>query len=307
MKQPKFTIGCDPEFFMRERVTGKLISAIPFIDGTKDNPELLPDGGNLQRDNVAVEIATDPAHNAKQFVDNIGCTLKGAIKKLPSGHEIVAIPSAYFDSDQLEHPDAEAFGCDPDFNVWKMRENDKPRATDPTFRSCGGHIHVGTDGTDTNAFLLDFDRKMEFVKIMDCIHGVVSTILDSSKEAVDRRQLYGKAGAHRNKDYGIEYRVLSNYWLQSPVTVMLMYYLTQDALQICRHRTASGLIVDMGEDEVQTVINKGQQEAALKMLETYLLPILSQDSIHYFNEALSKIETNDMNFNKEWDLEMEAH
>lgn len=302
IKHPQFTIGCDPEFFMRERATGKLISAIPFIKGTKYEPESLPQGGNLQRDNVAVEIATDPAETASKFVNNISCTLKEAIKKLPSGHEIVAIPSACFDQDQLEDPEANVFGCDPDYNVWKMAVNDKPYAADPTFRSCGAHIHVGTDGKDTNSFLLKIDRKMEFVKTMDCLHGIISTILDSSKEAIDRRQLYGKAGAHRNKDYGVEYRVLSNYWLRSPITVMMMYHLTQDALLICRERAAKNLITALGEDEIQTVINEGQRDVAFKMLEDHILPVLSQESIHYFNEALAKINNNDMNFNKEWNL-----
>ena len=145
---------------------------------------------------------------------------------------------------------------------------------------------------------------MEFVKIMDCLHGVISTILDHSKEAIDRRKLYGKAGAHRDKEYGVEYRVLSNYWLQSPVTVMLMYHLTQDALRICRESLAEELINMMGEDEVQAVINDGNKEAASKMLEDCLLPIISKDAAHYFNEALAKIADNDMDLSVEWDLKM---
>lgn len=304
MTNPKFTIGCDPEFFMRKRDTGKLISAIPFIKGTKDEPEKLSQGGNIQRDNVAVEIATDPADSFYQFAHNIECTLKEAVKKLPKGHEIVAIPSAHFDKDQLKHPDACIFGCDPDFNAWSMDQNDTPYTEDQTFRSCGAHIHVGTTGEDSNAFLLNFDGKMEVIRIMDCLHGIISTILDSSKEAVNRRRLYGKAGAHRCKDYGVEYRVLSNYWLQSPVTVMLMYHLTQDALHICRESLANDLIAAMGKDEVQSVINDGNKEAASKMFEDHLLPVLSQSSTHYFNEALAKISDNDMDFNNEWSLEM---
>ena len=81
MRHPKFTIGCDPEFFMRKHTTGKLVSAIPFIKGTKDNPELLDKGGNIQRDNVSVEIATDPAETPDQFVTNISHTLEEAVKK----------------------------------------------------------------------------------------------------------------------------------------------------------------------------------------------------------------------------------
>lgn len=306
MKHPKFTIGCDPEFFMRHRNTGKLISAIPFIHGTKYEPELLPQGGNIQRDNVAVEIATDPAETVEQFVNNISCTLKEAVKKLPKGHDMVAMPSAHFDKDQLEHPDACIFGCEPDHNAWNLKTNEAPYIDDLTFRSCGAHIHVGTNGEDDNAFLLDFYNKMEFVKIMDCLHGVISTILDYSKKAIDRRKLYGKAGAHRVKDYGVEYRVLSNYWLQSPVTVMLMYHLTQDALRICREKLAKKLIEVMGENEVQSIINEGNKDAALKMLENNILPIISEDSSHYFNESLAKI-SDGVDLNCEWNLEMDKH
>ena len=82
----KFTIGCDPEFFLRERKSGKLISAIPHINGTKQEPHRLPLGGNIQRDNVAVEVATDPADSQQKFVDSISNTLKEAIKLLPENN-----------------------------------------------------------------------------------------------------------------------------------------------------------------------------------------------------------------------------
>lgn len=303
MAKARFTIGCDPEFFLRERKSGKLISAIPYVEGTKLEPKALPRGGNIQRDNVAVEVATDPADSGETFVKNIECTLMEAIKTLPSGHEIVAIPSACFEKDQLDHPEAQAFGCDPDYCAWEIRENDKPCAVDNTFRSCGAHIHVGTDGTDGNEFLLDFEGKIQTVRVMDCVHGVISTVLDSGKEAIDRRQLYGSPGAHRPKDYGVEYRVLSNYWLKSPVTVMLMYHLTNDVLDIVREGRAEALIEAMDEHQVRSTIATGDVDAALKLIETHLMPILSEDSKHYFNEALAKIKANDMDFYTEWKLE----
>ena len=65
------TIGTDPEFFMVVRETGKLISAIPHIEGTKDAPVPLPQGGTVQRDNVALEFATDPAVDREDFVEKI--------------------------------------------------------------------------------------------------------------------------------------------------------------------------------------------------------------------------------------------
>lgn len=303
MAKSRFTIGCDPEFFLKERASGKLISAIPFVKGTKEQPMPLPAGGNIQRDNVAVEFATDPADSGESFVNNIRNTLTEVVKVLPGDAELAAIPSACFDADQLDHPEALRFGCDPDYDAWNLMENDPPCALDNTFRSCGAHIHVGTDGKDENTFLLDMQGKIDMVRAMDCIHGVISTVLDSNEAAIARRQLYGKPGAHRPKmDYGVEYRVLSNYWLKSPVTVMMMYSLTSDALDIVREGRLAALVDAMGENEVQRVIREGDAEAATKMIENHLLPILSEDSVFYFNEALAKVRADDMDFHAEWGL-----
>lgn len=303
MNKRRFTIGCDPEFFLKERESGKLISAIPFVTGTKENPTVLPKGGNIQRDNVAVEVATDPANSKKAFVENIANTLSEAVKTLPDNMEIIAIPSASFPEEELKHPEALRFGCDPDFDAWKLMENDPPCAIDSTFRSCGAHIHIGTNGKDGNEFLLDMMGKIDMIKAMDCVHGIISSVLDANEAAIARRQLYGKPGAHRPKmAYGVEYRVLSNYWLKSPVTVMMMYHLTEDCLGIVREGKLSELVNQMGENEVQRIISEGDSEAAFKIIENQLLPILSQDSVFYFNEALAKMRADDMDFHAEWGL-----
>lgn len=302
MAKSSFTIGCDPEFFLRERESGKLVSAIPFVEGTKDKPQLLPAGGNIQHDNVAVEFATDPANSRSGFVANVEATMKAVAEVLPAHCELVALPSATFDPKELEHPEAQRFGCDPDCDAWELKVNDPPCAADASFRSCGAHIHVGTTGKDENTFLLDDLGKIHMVRVMDCIHGIISTVLDSSQEAIDRRQLYGSPGSHRPKDYGVEYRALSNFWLKSPVTVMLMYELTQDALTVVRGNMTDDLINNMGEHEVRRVINEGDAESAMKMIETHLIPILSEDSMFYFNEALAKLKANDMDFHAEWGL-----
>jgi hypothetical protein len=303
MAKRSFTIGCDPEFFLKERESGKLISAIPFVEGTKHEPQPLPKGGNIQRDNVAVEVATDPADSADGFVQNIKNCLTEAVNVLPEGAEIVALPSANFDADQLEHEEAQQFGCDPDFDAWDVSMNESPCATDASFRSCGAHIHVGTNGKDGNEFLLEFDGKIDTIRAMDCVHGIISTILDNSEDAIARRQLYGKPGAHRPKDeYGVEYRVLSNYWLKSPVTVMMMYHLTQDVLDIVRDGKAAALADEIGADRVKDVITTGNSEEAMKIFEQNLIGRLSEDSVHYFNEALAKVKANDMDFHTEWGL-----
>jgi hypothetical protein len=302
MPNTNFSIGCDPEFFLRDRNTGRLISAIPYVKGTKECPMILPRGGNIQRDNVAVEFATDPAKSKDDFVKNIQATLEEVVKVLPADTEIVAVPSANFDEDQLDHPEALRFGCDPDFDAWEIAENDPPCGIDNTFRSCGAHIHVGTDGNDGNEFLLEFQGKLDTVRVMDCFHGIVSTVLDCSKESIARRQLYGKPGAHRPKEYGVEYRVLSNYWLKSPITVMLMYSMTQDVLDVVRAGKTEEVIEQMGGDEVRRVILTGDSDVASKMIEEKIYPRISEETQFYLNEALAKVRADDMDFHSEWSL-----
>ncbi|MEA3296183.1 MAG: hypothetical protein U9Q27_03545 [Patescibacteria group bacterium] len=300
-----FTIGCDPEFFLRQRKSGKMICAIPFIKGTKYEPENLPSGaGNVQRDNVAVEFATNPAIGPKDFVKKIQSTLIDVKNKIPKDCELVAEPSAYFSQDQLEHPEAKIFGCSPDFDAWAIAENKTPYLEDSTFRSCGAHIHVGHQKGDKNEFLLNFDGKIQMVRTMDAIHGVIATVLDNSKSAIDRRQLYGKAGAHRPKEYGVEYRVLSNFWLKSPELVMLIYNLTKDTVKLVRNDKNKELINKIGKNQIQNIINNGIVKDAKIAIKLHIMPLLSKESITFLEMCLEKV--NDYNFIKEWNENIEG-
>jgi len=298
------TIGTDPEFFLK-RKDGKLVAAIPFVKGTKDEPEMLKSGkGNVQKDNVALEFATNPASTMAEFVENIKASFSDIAEFLPDGHDLEVVPSADFDPDQLTHPDACMFGCDPDFNAWTVAMNEKPYCENQNFRSCGGHIHLGYVKGDGNEFLLEFDGKIITTKMMDAFHGVISTLLDSSEAAVARRELYGKAGCHRPTDYGVEYRVLSNYWLKSPQLVMLMDSLSQDILRIIREKKAEEIIDAIGDSEIQNIINDGKVEEAKKALDTVLRGHMSEDSLHYLEECLENADKFD--FKKEWGLERSA-
>lgn len=304
-KKKLFTIGCDPEFFLRQRKSGKMICAIPFIKGTKHAPEDLPSGsGNIQRDNVAVEFATNPAIGPKDFITKIQQTLIDVKDRIPEDCELVAEPAAHFAQDQLEHPEAQEFGCSPDFNAWTVTENGAPYLEDSTFRSCGAHIHIGHQKGDKNEFLLNFDGKIQMIRTMDAVHGIIATVLDNSKSANARRQLYGKAGAHRPKDYGVEYRVLSNFWLKSPELVMLIYNLTKDVVEIVRDARYKKLIDIIGEEKIQNIINNGIVKDAQKAIKSHIIPFLSKESV-VFLEICSK-KANNYNFVEEWNKDIEG-
>ncbi len=309
-KQLQFSLGSDPEFFFRDPESGLFVSAIPHIAGTKHEPQDLPEGGNVQRDNVAVEIGTDVAmaDDPNDWVQSLHNALQGLHGVTPTGLELAVVPSATFPQDQLEHEEAQRFGCDPDFCAWRVAQNDPPMATDTKFRSCGGHVHVGckmsldAEPFADTAFLDGFEGKLDTVKAMDTFLGTMFTILDADEAAVARRELYGKAGCHRPTDYGIEYRSLSNFWMRSPYTAKLVQTLTNDALVMVKENSLNDLIGTIGGDKIQKVINTGDATMATKTMEKHLWPHMSDESRFFFNRSLAKLKADDLNFAGEWAL-----
>lgn len=300
MSKKNFTIGTDPEFFLKEKNTGKYKSAIPFIGGTKDEPDILDCGAGLQRDNVALEFASTPEDNEADFVKSIQNAFMNILDKIPEGHEMVAVPSANFEQDQLDHPEAKMFGCSPDYDAYIPAQNPPAHCDDPTFRSCGGHIHLGYVKGSGNEFLLDGWGKINTILTMDVVHGITSVVLDNSKEAIERRKLYGKASCHRPTDYGIEYRALSNFWLKSPELVMLMYRMSNDVLRLMREGKAETLIESVGRDNMQNIINNGKIKEAVTVLNEKVRPVLSPETIEMLDLCFEKCEGYE--FNREWQL-----
>ena len=63
--------------------------------------------------------------------------------------------------------------------------------------------------------------------MMDLFLGVPSLWLDKDPTSGIRREMYGAAGRYRVKNYGMEYRSLSNFWLQSPRFVEFIYDMSE--------------------------------------------------------------------------------
>jgi hypothetical protein len=307
MSKRKIMIGTDPEYFMINKTSKKLVSAIPFIKGGKHDPIKLPSGSSLQSDNVAVEFATPPASGGEDFINKLRVALTETYKSIPKGYDLIASPSAKFDPEELKDPKACEFGCMPDYCAWEMKVNEPPMHEDATFRSCGGHIHVGClneDGElidESTSFLLEIEGKVKMVKGMDLFHGIISTVLDNSPESIERRTLYGKAGCHRPTEYGVEYRALSNYWTKTPYSSMLMSSLTDDVVDIILSGKLEELIEEVGADDIRRIINTGNVEDAKSVIEKVLYDLMSEDSKFYFNECMEKLnKATDMV--KEWSI-----
>jgi hypothetical protein len=296
----QFTIGADPELFASRG--SKWLSAIPLIKGTKEHPEELPHGGAISHDNVCVEFTIEPAKSKAEFVKNIGSALHDVKDYLPDSVDINIVPSASFPRRELKHKKAKEFGCSPDFNAYTREKNETPQgAAKKRFRTCGGHIHVGfVEGSGNKALQYPLG-KVHVVKMMDLFHGIVSTVLDCNKEAIARRELYGKPGCFRETSYGVEYRTLSNYWIKSPMLVKLMYHLTEDVLELVKNKQSLTVLGSVEPKHVQDIIIKGDVEQALHLIRDTLLPHMSQESKVLFDICF--FECDNYNEKIEWGLE----
>lgn len=213
-------IGSDPELFIRDNTTGKIISAHGLFPGTKDEPYKVKHGA-IQVDGMAAEYNILPASTADEFVFyhlSVLCDLRDEIKaRNPElDFSFVFTPVADFGAEYIaEQPlEARQLGCTPDFNAWEDGAvNPAPDAEMP-FRTASGHIHIGW-GEDYD---IDDPEHIEaccmMVKQADAWFAPRYVLLEG-EEGARRRELYGKAGAFRPKKYGVEYRVLSNCWLSN--------------------------------------------------------------------------------------------
>lgn len=223
-----FTFGCDPELFVVND-EGVFVSAEGLLPGTKDEPYKV-DGGAIQVDGMAAEFNIDASDNFNDFSDRIDTVMHQLKKHLPKGYGLRAQSSVEFSPEVWEKsPDkAKELGCTPDFNAWTGGVNPPPVAPDkPRMRCAGGHVHIGwrPDGDETNRDHVRHCR--DLVKQLDWYLGGWSVRADTDPA---RRLLYGKAGACRYKPYGVEYRVLSNFWVVNMTRRKMMWNRLQKAI-----------------------------------------------------------------------------
>lgn len=207
----KFTIGADPELFIYNTKTKKVVSSIGLIPGEKDKPfrtKDMPKGFGLEIDNVLAEFNIPPVKSLDEWLDAMNYMkdyIRKFVKKVNPDLDILCTASRLVPKDQLQSKEALMFGCDPDYNAYTQEVNPKPTCTSKCLRSAGFHIHFGYKKCN-------IDSSLVMIKYLDAYLGVPSVLLDSDSK---RRTLYGKAGSFRLTDYGFEYRVLSSYFLSN--------------------------------------------------------------------------------------------
>lgn len=226
----KCMIGADPELFVKNKKSGKFISAHDLIPGTKEAP-FPTDLGAIQVDGVAAEFNIYPTSSLEQFSANIFHTindLNTKIQERSKDYELVAVPTAFFDDAYFKVLPlrAKALGCQPDFNAYTLKENKKPETKEP-FRTGSGHVHIGWgDFPITDDHL---KTCAEVTKQLDTVLYVPSLLWDKDNR---RRLLYGSMGSFRPKTYGVEYRCLSNAWVFNPKLHKFIFNTVQIAMEM---------------------------------------------------------------------------
>lgn len=239
-------LGADPELFLSKN--GEIISAEGYIGGSKNAPKIISKKGHaIQEDNVMIEFNIPPCTTQNDFLNEINY-VKEYLNQLAKVYncELDFSASAELNSKYLKTAQARQFGCEPDLNVY-LKEVNEPPKSNGNLRSCGGHLHVGYDNPTIETSEL-------IVKAMDVTLGLHSVSLD---EDFRRKEMYGKAGCFRFKDYGVEYRTLSNFWIKNDNLIKWAYNGAMKAIELVNSKEIYG-IIDSFEDDIKDVIDNSK-------------------------------------------------
>lgn len=249
------TFGSDIEFFL-STVRGELFPAIGIVGGTKQQPKPLGQGYFIQEDNVAVEFNIPVCKTPKEFVKAVSTGYNKCLQQLPPTLTYNTSASAEFPFEYLQSPQAREFGCEPDMSAWTRDFNPRPQSPNEALRSAGGHVHIGWENPD-------METRFDLIKACDVFVGIPSLGEDGDKR---RRQLYGKAGAMRIKPYGVEHRLLSNYWMFDQSRTANVIHRYKDAIDFLNYGHA---IAPEDAEDIVTAINTSNYKKGLTIYNKY--------------------------------------
>lgn len=252
-----FTIGTDPELFIRRN--GKISSVAGVLGCSKEEKLHLSPNVRLQEDNVLAEFDINPCEGWEQFNNTVKEGLELTQKLLEKhGFEIAdGVSSHVFSQEELDsfHKSAFVFGCTPDFNALTGRQNASPTSENPGLRTAGGHIHIGYG----KATPVTKQNQLAAGVLCDYYHSLPAMFIDGDER---RKELYGKAGAIRFKDYGIEYRSLSNFWVTKEDLRRLIFDQTEKVVKNLVTDKLMELHALLPVQRLQQIINSNDKRTA---------------------------------------------
>lgn len=257
MTKPLFTIGTDPEFFPMQ--DGQITSVAGKLGCSKDQKLDLSDDVRLQEDNVLAEFDINPQKGFTAFNDNVQRGLDLVNKKLAEHQMELAfgVSSHIYTEEQLKsfHESAFVFGCTPDFNAFTGLRNPSPTSANPGLRTAGGHVHIGFSET----LAVDMKAQQCAGVLCDYYLSLVSVLLDTDTR---RKELYGKASCVRFKDYGIEYRSLSNFWVADEKLRKMVYEQVEKVVANLNFEHLMELNSKLPIENLHQIINTNDMKAA---------------------------------------------
>ena len=262
------TVGADPEFFLL-KPDGNPIPSCGLIGGTKDKPIPLPKskfGVSYQEDNVTVEYGFNPITSNENVIHGMHLydQVQRAFNEISNfvgakGYVVSQNPELEFSKEQLASAQAQTFGCDPDLLAYEGGARRLP--IDPkvvgNWRFAGGHIHIGYDraGTEIPSFAM--------IQLIEYFAYLRYLSYDGQRE---RRKYYGLAGLYREKDYGVEYRTPSNFWIFGGNRGTFITQVANVAHQVTRTpKRAQEIYFQVDWPEVQKAINNSDNYLAQEM------------------------------------------
>lgn len=262
MKLNNLTFGADPELFIVNTKTKKVVSAVGLIPGEKGNPwrsEDMPEGFGLETDNILAEFNIPPVKDGISFINNIQYMqnyIDRFVKAINPDLGIHCAASQVVPTSELQSEQARMFGCDVDYNAYTQEPNEKPCGETTNIRSAGMHIHLGYENPD-------IDTSLTLIKYLDAYLGVPSILKDKDKK---RRSLYGKAGCFRLTDYGCEYRVLSSAMMNSTARLDFVWKQLTKAITAAKREILLPSSID-----IQEVINNSDIKLAESLISSFKL------------------------------------
>ena len=247
-------IGADPELFLTKE--GIPVSAHELIPGSKKEPHPIGYGNSIQVDGLAVEFNTKPVTIRQEFINCIKNSLTDLKAMLP-GYEFTQESAIRFPKEYMRSLPEEvlSLGCSPDMSAYEYGFNPPPNSRS-TLRTAAGHIHIGYKETLCHSLL---------VCKLDLYLGIPSIILD--EKGAMRRRMYGKAGTYRAKPYGLEYRVLSNFWIFKEELISWVF--------LSVHRAFEHGNIHFDRHKVRRAIDRNDKDLACRIMkdENIKLPL----------------------------------
>lgn len=263
-------VGTDAEVFLKSR-EGIPVPVFGMLGGSKLEPKKVPELGEgfaVQEDNVMAEFNIPACYTKEAFDSSIAKMLGHLSSTFLNKYGLLLdiSSSKNFDEDSLLHPQAIHFGCEPDYCAWTKEQNELDRENPAlrTLRTAAAHVHVSFERNDGEK--IDMEDRITVVKLLDVFLGVPATIIDDPV----RKQFYGKAGAFRPKPYGVEYRTLGNFWIQSSEYRRWVFSQAARAIDFSSSDVISSLLSRKSTERlVQTCINKNNLEAYNYLMDSF--------------------------------------